>query len=370
MIPSLRTKLGALAALFHLSNIYLASGQFCGCSSVVIPVPVDVLIPKDPADPFGGLKSNASSLRRLNETYDVFGVFCQPNTPAVSPEKADTIQLLVHGFTYTSQYWSPPAEEFKNYSYTEFACDRGLSSLAIDLVGVGLSSRPANASDVQYVTNAAVVSQLARHLKIASLIAGVQPFKKVIAIGHSAGSATLTFGAIVEGANSPFDGFILTGNINLVQPVTLPSLPGVMSARDDTPLRWGGLDPNYITTNNRSLFYPANPNSFSPRMVMLDAFIKDVGPLSSQLQGNVTYLPAHFPGPVAKVVGSEDQAFCAAGNCVDVVALNASERLFWPEARSFDVVVAQGSGHDLDLDFFAKGPFNTFVDFVEQFAAL
>ncbi|KAJ7249591.1 hypothetical protein C8J57DRAFT_1668535 [Mycena rebaudengoi] len=233
MVPSLRTKLGVLATLFHLSNIYVASGQFCGCSSLVIPVHVDVLIPKDPADPFGGLKSNASSLRRLNETYDIFGVFCQPNT-AVSPEKAGVIQLLVHGFTYTSQYWSPQTEEFRNYSYTEFACDRGLSSLAIDLVGVGLSSRPANASDVQYATNAAVVSQLARHLKITSIIAGVQPFKKVIAIGHSAGSATLTFGATAEGGHSPFDGFILTGNVN-VRPGTLPQLPGIMSARDDTP---------------------------------------------------------------------------------------------------------------------------------------
>jgi hypothetical protein len=70
MVPSLRTKFGALAALFHLSNTYFASGQSCGCSSLVIPVHVDVLIPKDIADPFGGLKSNASSLRRLNETYD------------------------------------------------------------------------------------------------------------------------------------------------------------------------------------------------------------------------------------------------------------------------------------------------------------
>jgi pimeloyl-ACP methyl ester carboxylesterase len=280
----------------------------------------------------------------------------------------DVIQLLVHGFTYTNQYWSPPTEEFRNYSYTEFACNRGLSSLAIDLVGVGLSSRPANASDVQLATNAAVVSQLARYLKIASINAGVPPFKKVIVIGHSAGSTTLTFGATAEGAHSPFDGYILTSYLSL-QPGTLPPIPGIMSARNDTPLRWGGIDPNYITTNNRSLFYPANPNSFSPRMVIFDAFTKDVGPLSSQLQG-LTSLPSHYPGPVAKVVGSEDQGFCAAGHCVDIVALNASESLLWPDARSFDVVVAQGSGHDLNLDFFAKGPFNTFVDFVEQFAAL
>ncbi|KAJ7233693.1 hypothetical protein C8J57DRAFT_1090337 [Mycena rebaudengoi] len=316
---SLYKKLGLLTVLLYSSNIHVASGQSsCSCSSFVIPVHVDVLIPKDPADSFGGLKSNSSSLRHV-------------------------IQLLVHGFTYTSQYWSPQTEEFRNYSYTDFACNHGLSSLAIDLVGVGLSSRPVNASDVQFATNAALVSQLARHLKITSIHPRVRPFKKVIGIGHSAGSATLTFGATKEGANSPFDAFILTGNVNFVHPATLPPLPGLMSARDDTPLRWGGLDPNYITTNNRTLFYPANPDSFSPRMVVFDALTKDVGPLSAQLQGGVTSLPAHYPGPVAKVVGSEDQGFCASGNCLDVVALKKAERLLWPDARSFDVVVAQGS---------------------------
>ncbi|KAJ7922204.1 hypothetical protein B0H13DRAFT_2267599 [Mycena leptocephala] len=320
MVPSL-PKLGALATLFHLSSIYVASGQSCGCSSLVIPVHVDVLIPKDPADPFGGLKAMQA----------VYAVWKKPN-----------IGRLRRGIP--------------KLSYTEFACDRGLSSLAIDLVGVGLSSRPANASDVQFATNAAVVSQLARHLKIASIIAGVQPFKKVIAIGHSAGSATLTFGATAERAHSPFDGFILTGNVNFVHPSTLPGLPGLM--RHGTIPRSGGP------------ILPRKPQLLLARMAIFDAFTKDVGPLSAQSQGGVTSLPAHYPGPVAKVVGSEDQGFCTASNCVDVVALNASERLLWPDARSFDVVVAQGSGHDLNLDFFAKGPFNTFVEFVEKFAEL
>jgi hypothetical protein len=33
------------------------------------------------------------------------------------------------------------------------------------------------------------------------------------------------------------------------------------------------------------------------------------------------------------------------------------------------MVVAQGSGHDLNLDFFAEKPFNTFVDFVHQLSS-
>jgi hypothetical protein len=70
----------ALSVLFSLSRVYVASGISCDCSSLVIPVDVDVLIPKDPTDIFGGLKSNASSLRRLQARYDVYGAFCQPAT--------------------------------------------------------------------------------------------------------------------------------------------------------------------------------------------------------------------------------------------------------------------------------------------------
>jgi hypothetical protein len=83
----------ALSVILHLSNIYVASGASCGCSSIVIPVHVDVLIPKDPADPFGGLKSNASSLRRLDVTYDVFGVFCQP--AIVSPKSTGQLKTVL-----------------------------------------------------------------------------------------------------------------------------------------------------------------------------------------------------------------------------------------------------------------------------------
>ncbi|KAF8172996.1 hypothetical protein K438DRAFT_1981183 [Mycena galopus ATCC 62051] len=335
MLPFLtQTKIYTLAMLIYLSSSPVASGQSCGCSPTILPVHVDVLLPKDPTDPFGGLKSNASSLRRLNETYDVFGVFCQPKIA----QSTDVVQLLVHGFTLTYQYWSPATEEFRNQSYTEFACARGLSSFAIDLT--------------------------------ASILPGVQPFKKVIGIGHSAGSATLIFGAITEADRSPFDGLILTGNL-IIEPGTLLTIPGVTSARDDTPLRWGALDPDYITTNNRSIFYPTDPTSFSSRMPIFDAFTKDVGTVATFPQLSVSSLTANYTGPVAKVVGSEDQGFCTGTDrCDDVAALTETERVLWPEAKSFQVIVAPGSGHCMNLNFLANGPFSTFVGLVNQFVAL
>ncbi|KAJ7866788.1 hypothetical protein B0H14DRAFT_3592282 [Mycena olivaceomarginata] len=202
------------------------SGMLLGLKLSIIPVHVDILIPKDPADPFGGLKSNASSLRRLNATYNVFGVFCQPNT--VPPKNADGAQLPLHGFTYTQQYWSPPTEEFRNYSYTG----------------------------------------------------------------------------------------------------------------DDTLLRWGTLDSNYITTSNHSMFYPANIASFSPCMLLFDTITKDVDSLTSLLQLVSNSLTVHYTGDVVKVVGSEDQALCADEQCADVTVLNSVESVLWPEAKSLEVVEA------------------------------
>ncbi|KAJ7128240.1 hypothetical protein C8R46DRAFT_1144865 [Mycena filopes] len=350
--------------LYSLSHIPLTAG--CACSPVVIPVHIDVLVSKNPQDPFGGLKSNASQLRRVEETYQIYGTFCEPNTPA-SAQKADVLQLLVHGFTYTSQYWSPPVEEFRNYSYAAFSCERGLASLAVDVLGAGLSSRPVNASDVQHPTASAALSQIARRLKTPGPIlpGAAANFKTIIGVGHSAGSSVLNFGALVEGARSPFDALILTGSLSATGNATV--LPR-MSARDVDPLRWGNLDPAYVALSNRTIFYPADTRTFSPRMVLLDQFTSDVGAL---VQTRTTALETGFTGPVAKVVGSEDQLLCAGtGRCDDVAALNAQEKVFWPAAKSFEVVVEEGSGHDMNLDFFARGPFNTFIRLVEQFADL
>ncbi|KAJ7648348.1 hypothetical protein DFH06DRAFT_1332586 [Mycena polygramma] len=55
---------------------------------------------------------------------------------------------------------------------------------------------------------------------------------------------------------------------------------------------------------------------------------------------------------------------------VALAALTAKEQVVWPKAQSFEVVVEQGSGHDMNLDFLADNPFSTFVALVERFSGL
>ncbi|KAJ7097170.1 Alpha/Beta hydrolase protein [Mycena belliarum] len=356
----------ALAVLFQLPAFFVAppASTACSCSSVTIPVHVDTLVPKDPTDIFGGLKSDASSLRRVDDTYDIYGVYCKPDDAP-----SDVLQLLVHGLTYSSQYWSTPVAEFRNHSYAAYSCDHGLPSLAIDWPGVGLSSRPVNADDVQYPTVSAAVSQLARSLKEVSILPGAQPFKKVIGVGHSAGCGMLIFDAVVEGEQSPFDGLVLTGALT-VAPGTLPPV-GSISARDADPQRWGDLDPGYFTAPDRSGFYPPDPASFSPRMLAFDGFTKDLGTIGTYVQASTSSLTKQYTGPVAMIVGAADQMYCAGtGRCDDVANLTAIERTTWPAVQSFEVVVSPGSGgHSLNLDFFAGGAFKTIVHFVNKFSA-
>ncbi|KAJ6461141.1 hypothetical protein C8R47DRAFT_1159850, partial [Mycena vitilis] len=268
----------------------------------------------DPTDIFGGLKSNASSLRRVGATYDIFGTFCQPD--AVSAEKSGN--SLSMGLHIRANIGRLPVAEFRNYSYAAFSCDHGLSSLAVDSLGVGLNSRPMNASDVQYPTSSGALSEVARHLKNASIVPGVQPFKKVIGVGHSAGSAMLNFGAIVEGSHR-------------ARLLCFPPPSG--AGRYPAPL--GSIDPLYITSSDRTLLYPPNASAFSPRMMVYDDLTKDVGSMPTVSQITITSLAAHYTGPVAKVVGSEDQTFCAGTDrCLDLGGLISAERIGWPKAKS------------------------------------
>ncbi|KAJ7171397.1 hypothetical protein C8R46DRAFT_895587 [Mycena filopes] len=343
--------------------IVTGAGASCACSPVTIPVHVDVLVPKNQTDLFAGLKSNASDLRPVKAAYNISGTFCEPQQD--SPHKGkDVVQILVHGFSYTSEYWSPPMQEFRNYSYADFSCQRGLASLALDVLGAGLSSRPINSSDVQYPTASAAVSQIARCLKTGSVAPGVPRFKTIVGIGHSAGSALLNYGAIVEAAHSPFAGLVLTSALSVIL-----DFSSLVSARDVDPLRWGALDPGYLAIGVRTGFYAPDPSTFSPRMLQLDEFTQNVGSVGLAVGIHHTLLETGYTGHVAKVVGSQDQILCVGNSrCNDVAALTAHEVALWPLAQSFEVVVQEGSGHDLNLDFLALGPFNTFVRLVEEFS--
>jgi hypothetical protein len=53
----------------------------------------------------------------------------------------DELQILVHGATYDHRYWDWPLDP-EQYSYVEWATERGYATLAIDRVGCGAGQLP------------------------------------------------------------------------------------------------------------------------------------------------------------------------------------------------------------------------------------
>ncbi|KAF8583392.1 hypothetical protein K439DRAFT_1390513 [Ramaria rubella] len=343
----------------------------CSCSSGFIPVPVDVTIPVDPSNPAG---LNTTDTFRLKTTFNVFGVLCEPVTS--SSKFSDSIQLLLHGQTYTTQYWDVAWNGFQNYSYIAHSCNLGISSFAYDNTGAGRTTRPLNSSDCQIPTAANVSSSLARDLKsgkVSQILTGTaKQYKKVIGYGHSLGSATLNYAAIGDGANSPFDGLVLTGEVHDPQFIIQSPVVALPATQVD-PVKWPNLDPGYITTPNisaRFLFYGPDTSSFSPTILQLDELTKDVGSRWISAQIKFTYVPAiGFTPPVVQMVGSLDQTHCLDNNNTpcNQKTLQVQEAVFWPNSKNFTMIVIDGFGHDLNLEFAAVQAFPIMTQLFESF---
>ncbi|KAJ6065708.1 hypothetical protein N7444_001361 [Penicillium canescens] len=72
-------------------------------------------------------------------TYHISGIYCTP--PAQATNKQDTIQMLVHGATFSKIMWDWPWQPEK-YSWTRRMHAEGYPTLAFDLIGSGNSSHP------------------------------------------------------------------------------------------------------------------------------------------------------------------------------------------------------------------------------------
>ncbi|KAF8582481.1 hypothetical protein K439DRAFT_1351088 [Ramaria rubella] len=356
----------SLYALTFVTEAYASVEAACACNSGFVSIPVDVVLPIDPSSPAG---LNSTDTFRLQTIFDVYGELCEPIT-----KSGDAVQMLLHGFSYTSQYWNFNANGFQNYSYVAHSCSNGISSFAYDTPGAGRTTRPVS-TDCQLPTASNISSSIARELKsgmINRLLSGQEKrFTKVVGVGHSLGSSTLSYAAIHDGERSPFDGLILTvKQLNHGRVVTFDLIP----ASQISPGRFSGLDPGYVTTPNesvRSIFYGPTATSFSQDILTLDFLTQDVGSTWMGEQNSFTYEPANgFKGPVVEMVGSFDSLLClpSRGPC-DRTSLQGSEAFYWPDSRNFSVILIDGFGHDLNLEFGAAKAFSVMNELFEAFVA-
>jgi pimeloyl-ACP methyl ester carboxylesterase len=183
-------------------------------------------------------------------TYDVVGYLYSKGSYRHRP-----LQVLVHGLTYTHEYWDMPSFRGVDYSYARYMASKRYAVLALDMLGTGESSRP----DGDFVDLAQTADSVHQVIEEMREPGGVftTPFERIALVGHSNGTITNTF---VQSVYGDADALVNTGFAFTPHPI--PGDPAEMAALLGTP--YVSLPPSVRT----SLFYDVP--SADPAVVAYD----------------------------------------------------------------------------------------------------
>lgn len=158
------------------------------------------------------------------------------------PDNGEVASLVfaIHGGGYTRDYWNPPFAD-ESYSFARFFTDRGHAVLAIDMLGMGQSSRPEPESRL---SRAIIAAAHAAALELAKARLG-KPVT-VTGVGHSMGGMMI----IAQAADHP--------GLDRVAVLGWANEPMVLGDTDVATLQAGLIPSGYLATPRepmRTLFY-------------------------------------------------------------------------------------------------------------------
>jgi pimeloyl-ACP methyl ester carboxylesterase len=284
------------------------------------------------------------------QNLQIYGELCTPadSTPT-------TIQVLVHGATYSHTYWNFPGFDGK-YSYSGHMNRAGYATLAIDLLGVGRSSHPLSASvtidSEAYAIHSAV--QAARSGTLGTA------YRKVILVGHSLGTLT---NHIEAATYDDADGYIATGTSHGAGPLGLVDIfetarPALLDPVTAPQVPFGDL--GYLSIPGaRTDFYAGG--DVDPAVLAADEATRSPDPggyaatLAPYLAATPLLRTDEITAPVLLVNGSNDSVFCRQGgglgyaDCANDATLAESEGPFYGPAAQLETYVLPRSGHDINL---------------------
>ena len=104
--------------------------------------------------------------QQTSGTYNIAATYCPPEG-GIRPDRNE-VQLLVHGASYTKEYWMGGAwHGSDDYSWTKQANKAGYGTLAIDRLGNGASEHPDPMQVVQLTLETEVLNVVAQKIKVA-----------------------------------------------------------------------------------------------------------------------------------------------------------------------------------------------------------
>lgn len=290
------------------------------------------------------------------------GLLCQPTW-----SRPAAVQLLVHGATYNSSYWSWPVDP-SGHSYTWQALRRGYATFAIDKLGAGRSSAPLSTS-VSFTAQALAVHQAIQALRSGTL---GHRYRAVVVVAHSFGSAE----SFAEQSTwHDADALVATGSGHALSKVTAgQTVTDFGPGADLVPLRFGDRDPGYITTTTKQARREVLYNDVTPdSMVNYDHRTRDVFSSSevSTRPPDLSALTKSINEPVLLLNGSLDSHYCSGvtpqydlDDCSSPSGLYGSEHENF--GRCFAASVVLGSGHDLTTEAQARSAASITLDWVAR----
>ena len=293
--------------------------------------------------------------------FKIAAVYCTP--PPQAPRNSSSnyqapLQILLHGSSYTKEYWDRGAwgtGDLK-YSWRAAANAAGYATLAIDKFGNGGSSHPSPTEYVQLPLQMETVHSIVKLVKSGHRRSPIPKHEKLIFVGHSSGS--------ILGADhaqyhpDDFDAFVLTGypsgGSNQRAGISAQAyLPAALS----DPKRFDHLQQGYLLQNNESVhtesFY--YKGHFDPSVAHFDYIYRGTVPLGESFTFGALTQPA-YRGKVLVVTGSKDPIICGF-TPVNQCALNLTNvlqvRKNFGNNTGFDYYIPV-SGHALNWHFSAE----------------
>jgi alpha-beta hydrolase superfamily lysophospholipase len=282
----------------------------------------------------------------FNVDVPTLGTVTVCGAATVTAAASNSLHVLLHGGTYNRWYWDPDVDRDR-YSYVVAAARRGVSTLNLDLLGRGASSRPPGdrLGLTEQATAVACVLEQLRH----EGMCGAR-FANVSLVGHSLGSATIV---LVLEASAQVDAAVITG-------FTRRRVPGASGVEP-----YGGpatADPRFgdesyrgyhtLAPGSRPFFYYL-PTA-QARMLASDERHRDVT-ARAELEELVRdwEIPSHSTVPVLVAVGEHDFTY----SWPDPRAFAEAQRNYFPAASVLDTLVVPDTGHNLALH--GRGPQST-----------
>ena len=269
---------------------------------------------------------------------------------------ARTVQLLVHGYSYSRYYWDFPYEP-ETYSYARRATAAGYATLAIDRLGDGASTRPSGRR-LTWGNAALTVAQAVTALRDGSL---GPAFENVVLVGHSYGSVT---SYLVAGRHPGVTALIATGAAHRVNFARMTQL-----ILNSPPAR--GNPAGYMTTRRDWRGFLYQRANADPEVIAADEQLKQTAgvlEIPSALPYLVNGVSRTTNIPVLTVIGDADSLFASwgAADCSSDAALAAFERRFYGPAATVEAMVVPGGGHDINLERTAPKAYDRMLEFVDK----